>query len=707
MSSFKLHAEMDGRIPKKNIVWAGIITVVMAAFLVCFGPLDACIHGYYSSSTAPENIDEEDFSGKVFLSAPFEGSFVPQKKHFVGLELDIADIPENPSGSLTVSVKNSSGKILATDEVEVGRLQDRKWYYLSFDYSFKPGRTYYYSIEAEGDMKCSSLETVDSRYLGTESSDGSNVLIGYAYADSTFTVQEKIMIGILIISVWLGVMILLLWKEKVRTGKMIVMWSFMFVALTWMYMYNSFNAPNSTFGDRKGSDSLVLDGIRAQNAGVTVSQYGLGSFTGFSGEGGSSYANDDNWLNGYSKTEPKIRMASNDIVINAAVPGNYLMLGTGDSFLITDVENDETNVTVTLKYTRPFNFYKYGSLDNARFIDPQGNVLPYATYSAYVNQFGLQGIIYRHLARRLSEETLIFITCSASAAVFMMITILLRKKYNGLLAGCFFVSCWLSPWVVNASRTLYWVQFTWFLPMLAGLWCSMHVKKRKVRIVSYILVWFFIMIKSLCGYEYITAVMLGAVAFLFTDLLCGIFVTKDRKGALLLLRTMVIMGIAALAGFACAICIHARLRGEGDIFAGIKNIIQSDLVRRTWGASMNDFDSVYWDSFNASGWEVFSMYFHTDTPVIAGIDGNLFPLICVIPLIMEAHDAAKKKLQLQEVFLYIIGFLIAVSWFVLAKEHSYIHKFLNFVLWYMLYVPMCFYIIVRHIKDYIKGRNNK
>lgn len=38
---------------------------------------------------------------------------------------------------------------------------------------------------------------------------------------------------------------------------------------------------------------------------------------------------------------------------------------------------------------------------------------------------------------------------------------------------------------------------------------------------------------------------------------------------------------------------------------GIKNIFEQDVLRRTNGADLNNFDVAYWPSMNASTWEVF------------------------------------------------------------------------------------------------------
>ena len=262
----------------------------------------------------------------------------------------------------------------------------------------------------------------------------------------------------------------------------------------------------------------------------------------------------------------------------------------------------------------------------------------------------------------------LYLICSiATAAVFVMIVCLISLKYNNILAGCFLITFCLSPWIVNFARNLYWVEFTWFIPMIIGLFCAWKINSRKCRIASYVL----------------TVI---AVTWL-------------------LFRTIVIMGIMAIIGFAIAICIHAPLRSQGDLIAGIRDIFERDVLRRTAGADLNDFDVVYWDSFNASVWEVLCMYFHFSTEIITGIPGNLFPVLCIIPLCIFGYEAKSKKLNVELLAMYIVFFVTAVSWFCLAKSHSYIHIDNSYVLWYFGYVQICLYIIVNKIVEVFRKGN--
>ena len=152
---------------------------------------------------------------------------------------------------------------------------------------------------------------------------------------------------------------------------------------------------------------------------------------------------------------------------------------------------------------------------------------------------------------------------------------------------------------------------------------------------------------------------------------------------------------------------HAGIRGNGSILEGIKTIYEGDVLRRTSGGQINDFSAMYYESFNASAWEVICKYFTFSTEIITGIRGNLFPLLSITPLVLFAYEYKNQKLDWVLVSQYLYFMLTAVSWFALAKSHSYIHTHMNFVLWYFGFVQICIYITVKHLKDYIELRESR
>ena len=130
----------------------------------------------------------------------------------------------------------------------------------------------------------------------------------------------------------------------------------------------------------------------------------------------------------------------------------------------------------------------------------------------YRSQIGLQGHIMSFLFNKLNVSlSMLKLMCiTLLAIVLVAICYFICKKYNNLLGAVFYFTFLLSPWVVAFARNLYWVEFTWFLPVLFALMLSMNYSKKKIFVP---LIFISILVKCMCGYEYITTIMLSTISF--------------------------------------------------------------------------------------------------------------------------------------------------------------------------------------------------
>lgn len=684
-----------------------IVTVIMLLAILILGPLDCFSHGYFCDEI---HLDEAaaDIKDHIRLEdGDFEMQFSPVKDHFVGFELNLVNQPEDNSGTLLLTVLDKNGKRVEEITVDLSKVAAGSWYKTYTKTSLKKGQTYTLRFSA---LQCATapyLQIIDPDYLGAENISG-DVLLGYAYAASTFTFQNKVLIVLFLIAFW-GFLCSGFMKEEMHKKTLYYAAAFLMATavLSWNYMYNSMDSQNDTFASfQADSGALVTSVIMAQHYGVWFDEaengWGLGNYRDKAGncygDGGGDFVTDDNWNLGYSRTEAAVAVAFNEYTQAASVVGNYLLFSNGDMFRITDVSADAMKIILYLNAERVLNPSKYGDLSDALFLDENQGRIENGELKPYTSQFGLQGKVFKQMACYMDYKEAVsnlHLLCAiATAVVFTLIVFLLFKKYNPILAGVFFVTFWLSPWIVNFAKNLYWVEFTWFIPMAVGLFCSWKINDKKCRIFSYAAAMIAIAVKCLCGYEYISVVMMGLIAFLLVDFLSAI-AKGDKTNAKLIFRVTFIIGMAALAGFMTAVCFHAVLKGDGSMMEGIKNIFKQDVLRRTIGADYNEFNTPeYVLSFNASIWEICCRYFHFSTEIIVGIHGNLFPLICLIPLCIFAYEYRKKALNHELLFMYIVFFLTSLSWFCLAKSHSGAHFHMNYVLWYFGYVQTCLYVIV-------------
>jgi len=690
-----------------------ISTLIMMLIMVLVGPVDIFTHGYFCEEIECGQIAMEDLLGNIDLAnQEYEVVFSPKDKHFAGFEIYLINQPDGNTGNLNMEIFDEDDKKIDTIQVDLSKVHAAIWYKVYTNVNFSKDKNYILKIKAD---KCNTipyLQLVQEDYLPDETVEG-NILLSYAYEKPTFTFQNKLIIFIFVISIWLFIISQLTDVKVKKLWQLVAGVCFMAGILTWNYMYNSMDNQNKSFEEfQADSETLVAGVIYAEENGVYFEKddeqgFGMGRYYDLKGKLTSynkNYITDDNWLQGYSRTESAIAVDSNICSEVVAVTGNYILFENEEVYQITNVENEGSNIVIYLNAKKILTSAKNGNLDKIQFYDANLQPLAKGRVTAYKSQYGLNGKIFRHMARYMGDEheisTLNLVCSMLTAAVFSLIVLLLSYKYNKLMAGCFFVVFWLSPWIVNFARNLYWVEFTWFVPMLVGLFCAWRIDDRKCRLISYAAAFVSIFIKCLCGYEYLSAIMLGLISFLSVDMFtCA--VKKDKEKSILLLRTIIIIGVIALIGFIAAVCVHAPLKGNGSIIEGIKNIFEQDVLRRTVGGDLNGFDEKDWSSLNASVWETYSKYFHFNTEVIAGITGNLFPILCIIPLSIFGYDYSKKNLNIELLAMYVMFFLTAVSWFFLAKGHSYEHTHMNYVLWYFGFIQICIYIIVNKITTVI------
>lgn len=335
------------------------------------------------------------------------------------------------------------------------------------------------------------------------------------------------------------------------------------------------------------------------------------------------------------------------------------------------------------------------------------------SYTDYTSQIGLQGFAFRSVARLLCtgkplvssifmlKHIMRAVCCIAIALITMGIVFCVGKKHNLKLAAAFYLTFLLSPWVADFSNNMYWVEFTWFVPMLLGLIISLDYKKYD-KLWFCLLVFITIAVKSACGYEYITTVMLGMILFPLVDLF-----TKERGEKKTAFLVIIKMGLCALAGFFAVIVIHAIMRGDGNLVAGLNDIYVNDVLRRTNGANKNVPDYVRFPEYYNTPiknriLKTLGMYFEFTTDVIDGVASFLFVPLVVLSGVVMLWRAAKKENR-WELILFVLAFVCTASWYVLANQHSSMHTHISFVLWYFGFVQMLVYAVICLVSTFLSA----
>jgi hypothetical protein len=189
-------------------------------------------------------------------------------------------------------------------------------------------------------------------------------------------------------------------------------------------------------------------------------------------------------------------------------------------------------------------------------------------------------------------------------------TIILKSGNVSLSVIWFFVSL-ASPWLVSAAKNLYWVPWTWLLPLaISGF--IFFARKRAALIALHLLLFTSLFLRFAAGYEFASSIILMVALF-------PIVLMKSEDKSLVktgamgigLSSPLALVSTSTLA-FLATFSTHSFMRGSGDLSKGAIEIIIMDVLRITQGDPA-EFDEVFSGSLKASTLEVVVMYFANET----------------------------------------------------------------------------------------------
>lgn len=175
----------------------------------------------------------------------------------------------------------------------------------------------------------------------------------------------------------------------------------------------------------------------------------------------------------------------------------------------------------------------------------------------YRSQFGLQGVVL-DAALRVFHVPSVKLAYFAAGAVTLLTSLLLAaffadvaKRIGPITAGAGVVLTAWSPQLIYMVPSLYWCAFLLFAPFvltwLLDPWLSRQKYGSWLRLA---LVFALVLAKCLCGYEYVTTIILSPIAAIWFH----------RSGQTPFLRSFLLQSIgviaAGAAAFACAMLIH-------------------------------------------------------------------------------------------------------------------------------------------------------
>lgn len=324
-------------------------------------------------------------------------------------------------------------------------------------------------------------------------------------------------------------------------------------------------------------------------------------------------------------------------------------------------------------------------------------------FRGYDSQIGLQGMAFSTFEKLLIHYTpftpkqRIKLYHALNAALFALVTTAILWLFYlelGLLPALVIAgTLLLSQWFIIFGRNMYWVFWIMYLPFLTvfalhrreatggGLWLKSGL----------VAVAFLIFCKSAAGYEYISS-----VGFAMLTPVIYYAIQQQWTWRRFILR-MFLFGSAAIIGFVAANAVHLLQTAH----------VEQKTLERTFHERLNHATSRLhsrekegksrWDeATRASTTEVLKLYWRGKAVEWQSPfnpkkkDSIRFGTLVVFFAVVSAFTIGlSRRASAQKARLYALvgalwfSALAPLSWFVLAKVHSYVHPHMNYVLWHL------------------------
>lgn len=406
---------------------------------------------------------------------------------------------------------------------------------------------------------------------------------------------------------------------------------------------------------------------------------------------------------------------------------------------------NENNVEPTLgKYLRNNND-KQDYLNARIYFD---NANTNGIFQSYNSSYGLQVKIFYLFYSNGYKNISIYHYLSAilMALIVTLMSYVVKRDFSTISCILFSSVFIFSPWLTVFAKNLFWLPFTWFMPIFFSMYFAPYIfKSFKKFLYMIFFLYFSFLLKFLCGYEFITTIFIST---LVPIIYYAIF---KKYSYFIIIKKCSFIFIIFLFSFISSIKI--QFLNKSFNINNIENPIISSAKARLWSSEPKKIASQHCNgnsdcileitkSLKTNPLLVVSKYFLMvdflpwtysekidDKHKLAikeslkKINNNLnyknivlfynemlkiFSLNLIIFFILKLFSIFSFLLFIIYTVIlslksnnhnkyYILTSLIApLSWFVIARGHSSIHLHMNFVLWYIMFIPNCFVFLSNH-----------
>ena len=338
-----------------------------------------------------------------------------------------------------------------------------------------------------------------------------------------------------------------------------------------------------------------------------------------------------------------------------------------------------------------------------------------ADFHPYTHQTGLQGwllgsvnkLLRHFLPAGTARETALYALNSTLFYAAELLVILAVWREFGLLPAAFWlVAVLLAPWLQRGMKDLYWVIWTWLLPLLAVLaLCRATRARGKTPRWCWPLVGGATLLRCMCGFEFITTFLILCEIPLCYAVAKAYFVEKSPRAARLWLGRAVGAGVSALGGVAAALGLW--FAQECVCFGSAAGAWQNMTQAITDRVSLTD-NAVR----DVTVPQVLAQYFLENTEPLLQFGpvavtarallafGLAVGVVCIAVAIWRGVGARLVPLGV----IWVLAIAAPASWMVLSKAHAAIHTHLVPMLWHFAFVPVSCMLLPVLAQTLIRGR---
>jgi len=330
----------------------------------------------------------------------------------------------------------------------------------------------------------------------------------------------------------------------------------------------------------------------------------------------------------------------------------------------------------------------------------------------YISHFGIQYQVAKFFTFRNTEmvEFAHFVArlmgAIGMASVIILIADWARRNFSIVHSFGVFAVFILSPAILEKSFSAYWWTFLNFLPFVFSLYAYPRIRSNGSAVMFLSVVSLLVCLKSLSGYEYITAVAISAAVPV-------IYYESKANSGMLPYRSyrfwssILFIAMAAVVGFAIAGMLHIALAASyfGSFDKGMKALILP-MTYSTTGAG-TDIRS----SSTISLISISLAWIKTLALRNAIINVAVFVPILAY-LIFQIRDRISNRIDkfylLDDanttalVWMCLFAFTASVSWQMLALKHTVAHSHVNWITMYITLIPLA---VVLSIQLFVQRRS--